>query len=155
MTITDVAPPTPEGATLAHRHLVSPELWDRLVNRLVKNHEDIDIALARRIMNDTLGYLQLSAIEPSFYMAELVDHGWHTFLQYTREYAEFCDRIAGRFLHHSPCDEPGVDYSDTGTIGDTVAAMHAHGIAVDEELWFCGNAGCNCGRQCQQTCNCR
>lgn len=31
-----------------------------------------------------------------------VDLGWHTFLLYTNEYADFCERIAGRFIHHRP-----------------------------------------------------
>lgn len=33
---------------------------------------------------------------------EPVDEVWHTFMLFTREYAEFCRRVAGGFLHHSP-----------------------------------------------------
>ncbi|MGH4005353.1 MAG: hypothetical protein ACRDSO_14740, partial [Pseudonocardiaceae bacterium] len=36
----------------------------------------------------------------------LVDIGWHTFILYTREYASFCNRVAGRFVHHVPDDAP-------------------------------------------------
>ena len=35
-----------------------------------------------------------------------VDKAWHAFLLHTREYAEFCHQIAGRFIHHVPTDEP-------------------------------------------------
>lgn len=31
-----------------------------------------------------------------------VDIVWHTFLLFTAEYADFCDRYVGRFVHHEP-----------------------------------------------------
>lgn len=34
-----------------------------------------------------------------------MDMMWHTFLLFTQEYAEFCQRYFGRFLHHSPITE--------------------------------------------------
>jgi hypothetical protein len=33
---------------------------------------------------------------------EKIDWMWHTFLVYTMDYADFCDRYFGLFLHHSP-----------------------------------------------------
>lgn len=41
---------------------------------------------------------KLNAAMPS----ETVDHAWHTFITYTRDYAEFCRLAFGRFLHHVP-----------------------------------------------------
>lgn len=38
---------------------------------------------------------------------EEVDEVWHTFILFTREYADFCQRVAGGYLHHSP-PESGV-----------------------------------------------
>ena len=37
-------------------------------------------------------------------MAE-IDDMWHTFLMFTEDYANFCERYFGRFIHHSPRDE--------------------------------------------------
>lgn len=31
-----------------------------------------------------------------------VDHIWHMFIIFTKPYAEFCDAVAGRFIHHVP-----------------------------------------------------
>jgi hypothetical protein len=31
-----------------------------------------------------------------------VDEAWHQFALFTTEYAEFCQRFAGRFVHHQP-----------------------------------------------------
>jgi len=37
-----------------------------------------------------------------------LDDAWHTFLLFTRDYADFCDRYFGFFLDHFPNeDEPG------------------------------------------------
>jgi|GEM_PF-2260610 len=38
------------------------------------------------------------------------------------------------YIHHSPNDVPGVDYSSKGT-GDTVRALRDHGLIVDDLLW--------------------
>lgn len=36
---------------------------------------------------------------------EKLDWMWHTFLLYTRDYAEFCERFFGYFLDHMPADD--------------------------------------------------
>jgi hypothetical protein len=33
---------------------------------------------------------------------EKIDRMWHTFLLFTMDYADFCDRYFGTFLHHVP-----------------------------------------------------
>lgn len=35
----------------------------------------------------------------------ILDEMWHTFVLFTREYAGFCDRYFGRFIHHVPTTE--------------------------------------------------
>lgn len=134
---------------LAYKGLVNEQLWERLVNRLVKD-EDMERILAERVMNEALGFLQLCALEPdsAHSPSETVDPGWHTFLVYTRDYAAFCDRIAGRFIHHNPTDIPGVDYSGGITPKQTMEAMRKYG-PVDEMLWLhaasCNDSGCHGG----------
>jgi hypothetical protein len=34
--------------------------------------------------------------------SRLIDECWHTFICDTRIYAEFCEAVLGRFLHHEP-----------------------------------------------------
>ncbi|MDQ3774495.1 MAG: hypothetical protein M3461_09085 [Pseudomonadota bacterium] len=36
--------------------------------------------------------------------SQIVDDAWHEFILCTREYAEFCQRAFGRFLHHTPTE---------------------------------------------------
>ncbi|WP_371605073.1 hypothetical protein OG345_41745 (plasmid) [Streptomyces sp. NBC_01220] len=119
------------------RTLISDELFGRLTNRLVKD-EGLDRDLAERIMTDALAFLAACGKNPgaSLGPSEQVDLGWHTFVLYTAPYAEFCERVAGRFLHHSPADEPGVTYEPKrDTRLRAVEAIRGAGYEPDAELW--------------------
>ena len=145
------------GTELAYKGLVDEQLWERLVNRIVKD-ESMERDLAERVMNEALGFLQLCANEPdgNYSPSTTVDVGWHTFILYTREYAAFCDRVAGTFIHHNPTDIPGMDYSDGMTPAQTMEAMRKYG-PVDDMLWAsaadCNDSGTGChGGNCN-TCD--
>lgn len=134
-----------------HRQLISPLLWDRLTHRIVDDHDDIDLDKAEQIMDAALGFLKLCADHPDrrFSPTELVDIGWHTFILYTKSYAEFCEEYAGRFIHHEPNDYPGQEMT-TGGAAATVAFMEAHRIAYDEVMWHIEKENCCGGTSCCQ-----
>ncbi|WP_445548744.1 glycine-rich domain-containing protein, partial [Frankia sp. CiP1_Cm_nod2] len=92
----------PEAAMTA-RFLVRPDAFDRLVDRVVVEAAG-DRDLAIRIVDQMLAFLAASARNPGVGLApsRLVDIGWHVFVLDTREYAVFCDQVAGRFIHHVP-----------------------------------------------------
>lgn len=153
----------PAGRTLAHKDLIEPRLWQRLVDRILTQSEfqayfgtepeASQREWAERILNESLGFLRLCGEHPDgpFGPSPLVDIGWHTFILYTRSYAAFCEEIAGRFVHHEPTDDPALAVSgEESLIPRTVAAMQEHGIAVDLELWG-GEARCN--SHCRNTCS--
>jgi hypothetical protein len=141
------------GTELTYRGLISEQLWERLVNRIAKD-ENMERALAERVMNEALGFLQLCAVEPEgkYSPSVTVDIGWHTFILYTQEYAAFSKRVAGRFLHHEPTDVPGVDYASANDGAKTIHAMRVYG-PVDDMLWAvpadCNDSGCH-GSSCNQ-----
>jgi hypothetical protein len=129
------------------RQLVKPILFDKLTTRITLDHPDLDQPTAERILDQALAYLATAAtatqpIGPS----ALVDIGWHTFLLHTRDYAQFCDRIAGRFIHHEP---------DTGTgpgvpLTAAVNAIRANGYTIDPHLWGIGHdSHCTDPTSCQ------
>jgi hypothetical protein len=111
-----------------------------------------------RIMGQTVACLEpcATATEP-IGPTELVAIGWHTFIHYTHEYAEFCDRIAGRFIHHVPDVDPTGDEWPTApkasaaTLAVTVAAMRKARCVVDPELWS-RTAASDC-TQCHAGCH--
>jgi hypothetical protein len=56
---------------------------------------------AKRAVEFKAGRVESIAI-PLFNEARAIDLMWHTFLIYTRDYADFCERYFGFFLHHQP-----------------------------------------------------
>ncbi|MFI0464340.1 MULTISPECIES: glycine-rich domain-containing protein [Saccharopolyspora] len=124
----------------AARSLIPDDLFFRLVERIVREHAEIDREMAERIVDQTLAFLSACARNRGEPLAPspMVDHGWHEFLMYTREYAEFCQRVAGRFLHHVPEDTAAmVSEADPIEVRRrTVEAIEQTGFLVDRELWF-------------------
>ncbi|MCM4077711.1 glycine-rich domain-containing protein [Paractinoplanes hotanensis] len=134
------------------RTLVAPDLFDRLTRRITTEHPDLDDGMPHRILDQALAFLGTSAtatqpLGPS----ELVDIGWHTFILYTVDYAAFCERVAGRFIHHVPDDDPndqgGTPPTIPTTLTDTVTAIRAAGFALDAELW---HRAADCSSKCTQ-----
>lgn len=131
------------------RTLVGTDLFDSLVRAILRDHSDIGQDRAERIADQALAFLGACARFPEKRLApsKTVDIGWHAFILYTREYAEFCERVAGRFIHHVPQDAPGAPQHSKEPVSvrvDTVGAIREAGYWVDEQLWAedaysCGN----------------
>ncbi len=120
---------------LTHKHLLDEGLWLRLTVRLAKD-QSIELSLAERIMDQTIGFMLLCSADPNgphYAPSPLVDEGWHTFILYTKEYATFCRKISGGYIHHEPFDQPGVTYETDGVIARTREAMKDFG--PDPMLW--------------------
>lgn len=145
----------PAQARTEARTLVSDEMFARLEGRIAADHPELAKGMAARIVDQALAFLAACAtatrpLAPS----ELVDIGWHTFILYTREYAAFCTRIAGRFIHHEPDDAPGDGWPtapQSNPLVAAVTAIKAAGLIVDAELWNLGADG-NC-TQCHAGCH--
>jgi hypothetical protein len=75
-----------------------------------------------------------------------VDKGWHAFILHTNDYAEFCQRVGGRFIHHRPT-ELGQETDGGGGLCATITAMRGARLPVDEGLW---PSTADCNSQCHQ-----
>ncbi|WP_028568960.1 glycine-rich domain-containing protein [Salinispora tropica] len=145
--------------TLALRRgtsLVSPELFDQLTIRIAKDHPNLPAGMPARILDQALAFLGAAAVttEP-IGPSDLVDIGWHTFILYTRDYAAFCDRIAGRFIHHNPEDGSEWPTNPNGgsvPLSRAVAAITATGYRVDAALWNTTAIDADC-TQCHAGCH--
>lgn len=132
------------------RTLISEELFDRLTAR-VAVAENLPAVSAERVIEQTLAFLVACALNPDKALSPSapVDPGWHAFLTYTRAYADFCRRVAGRFIHHTPTDAPGaVTTVPIEAVGATVAAMRAAGLPVAAELWVPAGRCSQCHQGC-------
>ncbi|WET81168.1 hypothetical protein P3102_08085 [Amycolatopsis sp. QT-25] len=145
-------------ASATGRALVSSMLFDRLAGRIAAD-EKLGRDLAERIVDQALAFLAACACNTVGRLApsELVDIGWHTFILHTRDYANFCDRIAGRFLHHVPISAGNPEASGEAayaTLMRTVTAIERAGYAVDPALWpvVRGAGHVNCS-QCKNGCS--
>jgi hypothetical protein len=82
-----------------------------VIRRYCKEH-DATQQEAEEVFRETLKWLYLchKAVAGGFACAitpelEKVDWMWHTFLLFTLDYAEFCDRYFGTFIHHIPTED--------------------------------------------------
>ncbi|MCW2901780.1 MAG: hypothetical protein JWO67_4045 [Streptosporangiaceae bacterium] len=139
----------PAPAVRDPRQLVPAEVFARLVRRVAKD-EQLPQQLAERIMDQALAFLLTCAANPTAGLSPsaLVDIGWHTFILHTSDYADFCGRTAGRFMHHNPTD--GDTPLNASVLEATVAAMRDVGVPVDADLWRPGPADCS---QCHAGCH--
>lgn len=100
--------PRPLAEVLAYRH---PEVVHKFVERY-----DVTPREARALFVETLRWLWLAAACHRDALAGerglprlaidtpllMLDEMWHTFLLFTHDYADFCERYLGTFVHHVP-----------------------------------------------------
>ncbi|GAA2628480.1 hypothetical protein SMC26_29365 [Actinomadura fulvescens] len=74
-----------------------------------------------------------------------VDKIWHRSMMRTRMFAEVCDTIAGRYMHHLPIMDADIQSGMATERG--LSAMLDTGYRVDLEWWMEGRSCCpeNCG----------
>lgn len=127
--------------SLDPKTLISTELFDQIVTRLA-DREGLRREHAERCMVQALAFLKACADNPNARLAPPfeVDLAWHTFILHTKEYAEFCENLAGRFLHHRPAD--GME-DDGAMIRATADIIALGGMPVDHELWGVEGTGCH------------
>lgn len=111
---------------LAYRH-------PAVVRRYLKDHGGSQ-AEADEVFREMLKWLYLcgrAAAEgvDCFMSADMerVDRMWHAFVLFTRDYAAFCERYFGVFLHHVPEDDSGDggEPSETET-GERLARQYGY-----------------------------
>ncbi|WP_415950612.1 glycine-rich domain-containing protein [Streptomyces sp. KLOTTS4A1] len=129
--------PTAPTKKVDPREIMGEHLLDRLATRITADHSHMGLEYSRRIMAETVKFLVAGvACDEPLSPSETVDVGWHTFILHTADYAEFCDRVAGYFIHHNP------EYLDEKTRGGaknvrqrTLDAITAAGFEADLPLW--------------------
>jgi hypothetical protein len=82
-----------------------------VVSRFAKDH-GVSIKVARELFDECKRWLWLCAHQAEhhpkqeplvlFNEAAPIDAMWHTFLLFTHDYSEFCEKYLGRFVHHVP-----------------------------------------------------
>jgi hypothetical protein len=83
---------------------------DDIVSRFMESY-DVPLAEAEELFEDTKKWLWLVAISKHIEGAPhmeittamlIVDKMWHTFILFTRDYCNYCEKYLGRYIHHLP-----------------------------------------------------
>lgn len=76
---------------------------NEIIARYARDY-DLSYGDAERHFFELRRFLAMCAINegPAYGMRGQIDEAWHTFIMFTRNYAEFCQVVGGRFLHHQP-----------------------------------------------------
>lgn len=129
------------------RALVPAELFDSLTH-FVTVHTGRTPEQAGRIADQALAFIATTATATvPMVPSDDVDEGLHGFILHTKEYAEFCDRQAGRFLHHNP--RPGGGGRTLEAVQASAHAIKTAGFMVFDDLWTVnGRNAAQCDSDC-------
>src|SRR4030095_12304691 len=104
-----------------HKELVLPSAIRKLdlepVRRRLMAKKDWTAAHADRLIEEYREYLALFYFHPGEELvppSQELDDVWHEHILDTQRYAEDCQRIFGRFIHHVPGLEHGTDRHTEG-----------------------------------------
>jgi hypothetical protein len=87
-----------------------------VIEKLVKNRTADSEADAHLLFREAKRYIVLAQSDrrTAWQMHSLrVDEAWHQFVLFTVQYADFCTRHFGRFVHHAPSNSPSSGASST------------------------------------------
>ena len=131
------------------RSCVSPDVWEREVRLIMRDHT-MNREMAERTFGQTLAYLVTSAENPGMPMGPTpaVDKGVHSFVLDTPRYWDFCMQHAGSYLHHVP-HLPEERASQPKVLHGTIQAIRAAGFPLDVQLWDALDVDCH---QCYACC---
>ncbi|GGU83014.1 hypothetical protein GCM10010211_56220 [Streptomyces albospinus] len=122
------------------RHLVSPELFERLVDFCAEEY-GLERCVAECVQSEAIAMCYvMGSTNAGDEMApsKQVDAGWHIFMLHTEEYADWCQENFGYFLHHRPNSK----VRTRALMTDVVGRLKAQGFEADERLWGTA-ADCN------------
>jgi hypothetical protein len=133
------------NAVMAYKN---PALVARLQEKHHLSKED-----AEMLFDDTKRFLYLLATSGKrLSPTKMIDEGWHNFILFTKDYATFCKRYLGRFIHHTPVDKVHSRVKSHAVMANAdchvVKATFGHRLS---KFWNAGAKMCygNCGGNCE------
>lgn len=127
-------PPAQELPALA-RMLITDDQFASVRSTVMDANPNMTDEMAGRIVDEGLKFEAACANHPGIGLApsRIVDEGWHALILHTAMYAELCERLGGRFVHHYPGYDPtNYDPPILDRTRETIAAL---GWDADPELW--------------------
>lgn len=125
----------------------------------------ITCAEAETLFEDVKKFLALCVTSPqsqSLAPTKALDQGWHTFILFTKDYAQFCKDYCGRYVHHHP-EDPFAETKDFESIPRTrrLAMLVFGKLSANWQgnpLGKCSGKDCSdkdCSTECNQCSSCK
>lgn len=128
-------PPDNPAVPALARMLITDEQFASVRGTVMDANPSMSEEMAGRIVDEGLKFVAACATHPGLGLApsRIVDEGWHALLLHTAMYADLCDRLGGRFVHHYPGYDPtNYDPPILDRTRETIAEL---GWDADPELW--------------------
>lgn len=131
----DGGPVDPKPPAVFARMLITDEQFISCRRTVMDANPAMSQVLAGRIVEEALKFVAACSANPGggLVPSRIVDEGWHALLVHTELYADLCQRLGGRFIHHAPGYGPE-NYAPE-ILDRTREAIAVLGWEVDPELW--------------------
>lgn len=115
---------------------------DGLVSRYAQRH-GVPLDEARRLFTECKKFLIVCALFPEpCSPSRAIDQMWHHFILHTHDYADYCWRLLGGFIHHRPTETPHVAHR-----AEMIAFAERLFGRIERDLWpRAGVASCDSAR---------
>ncbi|MEU2059764.1 hypothetical protein [Streptomyces sp. NPDC013455] len=131
----DGGPVDPKPPAVIPRMLIADEQFESCRRAVMDANPDMSSELAGRIVEEALKFVAACSANPGdgLVPSRIVDEGWHALIVHTAMYAELCQRLGGRMVHHAPGYGP--ENYDPAILDRTREAIGELGWFADAELW--------------------
>jgi hypothetical protein len=145
------------------RKVLEYPIPDTVIEKYVDKY-DVTEQVARSHERELKRYLAMCLADPeaAYGMFGPVDEFWHTWILFTREWCEFSNAVAGRYIHHKPTtrEEKQAARSSHGPSAYQRFLADYPGYFGEEapaDLWprpaKAANGCATCGPSCGQNCS--
>lgn len=100
----------------------NPDLLERIMEKESMTEEQ-----ARSLYRDLLQFLYVAGTGGGkvFSPTAAIDTAWHHFILFTHDYADFCQRYFGRFIHHVPKTKRRLHLVGDGSLRNAIQTARA------------------------------
>lgn len=123
-----------------------------ILGRVAKENPSWSTERLETALSEYQKWMSMCAIMPGVKLgmcSQDVDEVWHAHILYTRDYACFCESVAGRFIHHQPTSDEEMEQGDiTSSVNTRILLKFCFGKL--SEVW----QGAECDEKCRKCHNC-
>jgi hypothetical protein len=115
--------------------LITDEQFASVRGTVMDANPGMSEEMAGSIVDEAIKFVAACATNPGLGLApsRIVDEGWHALILHTAMYADLCEQLGGRFVHHYPGYDP-TNY-DPPILDRTREKIAELGWEADAELW--------------------